>query len=49
LVAYPHTMSINLNFLRTKRRGDGGDMIVFAIIVVAALAFFGFITLNFHI
>ncbi|MDA4115154.1 MAG: hypothetical protein OK442_01200 [Thaumarchaeota archaeon] len=42
-------MSINSKFLRTKRSGDGGDMIVFAIIVVAVLAFFGFITLNFHI
>jgi hypothetical protein len=42
-------MSINLRFLRTKRRADGGDMIIFAIIVVAVLAFFGFITLNFHI
>jgi hypothetical protein len=53
---YAHTwtshslsMSISLKFLRTKRRGDGGDMIIFAVIVVAALAFFGFITLNFHI
>ena len=44
-----HDMSINLRFLRTKRRGDGGDMIVFAVIVVAVLAFFGFITLNFRI
>jgi len=42
-------MSKRLNFLRTKRRGDAGDMIVFAVIVVAALAFFGYITLNFHI
>jgi hypothetical protein len=42
-------MSINLRFLRTKRRADGGDMIIFAVIVVAVLAFFGFITLNFHI
>jgi len=42
-------MSIGLKFLRTKRRGDGGDMIIFAVIVVAVLAFFGFITLNFHI
>jgi hypothetical protein len=41
-------MSISFEFLRTKRRGDGGDMIVFAVIVVGALAFFGFITLNFH-
>lgn len=44
-----HSMSIGLKFLRTKRRGDGGDMIIFAVIVVAVLAFFGFITLNFHI
>jgi hypothetical protein len=42
-------MSIGLKFLRTKRRADGGDMIIFAVIVVAVLAFFGFITLNFHI
>lgn len=43
-----HGMSI-LKLLRTKRTADGGDMIIFAIIVVAALAFFGFITLNFHL
>ncbi len=42
-------MSISMKFLRTKRKADGGDMIIFAVIVVAALAFFGFITLNFHI
>jgi hypothetical protein len=42
-------MSIGLRFLRTKRKGDAGDMIIFAIIVVAVLAFFGFITLNFHV
>ena len=42
-------MSIIGRFLRTKRKGDVADMIVFAIIVVAVLAFFGFITLNFHI
>jgi len=42
-------MSVSLRFLRTKRKGDAGDMIVFAIIVIAVLAFFGFITLNFHI
>jgi hypothetical protein len=42
-------MSIIMKLLRTKRSGDGGDMIVFAVIVVAVLAFFGFITLNFHI
>jgi hypothetical protein len=41
-------MSIS-KYLRTKRSGDGGDMIVFAVIVVAVLAFFGFITLNFHV
>jgi hypothetical protein len=40
-------MSIIPRFLRTKRSGDGGDMIVFAVIVVAVLAFFGFITLHF--
>jgi hypothetical protein len=44
-----HGMSIIGRFLRTKRRGELGDMIIFAIIVVAVLAFFGFITLNFHI
>lgn len=43
------SMSISMKFLRTKRKADGGDMIIFAVIVVAALAFFGFITLNFHI
>jgi hypothetical protein len=42
-------MSISGRFLRTKRKGDAGDMIIFAIIVIAVLAFFGFITLNFHI
>jgi hypothetical protein len=42
-------MSIIGRFLTTKRKGDAGDMIIFAIIVVAVLAFFGFITLNFHI
>jgi hypothetical protein len=41
-------MSI-LRLLSTKRRADGGDMIIFAVIVVGVLAFFGFITLNFHI
>ena len=40
-------MSIDLGFLRTKRSADGGDMIIFAVIVVAVLAFFGFITLHF--
>jgi len=42
-------MSISLRFLRTKRRGDGLDMVVFAVIVVLVLAFFGYITLNFHV
>jgi hypothetical protein len=42
-------MSISMRFLRTKRRADGGDMIIFAVIVVAVLAFFGFISLNFRI
>jgi hypothetical protein len=42
-------MSIVGRFLKTKRKADAGDMIIFAIIVVAVLAFFGFITLNFHI
>jgi len=42
-------MSIIMRLLRTKRKADGGDLIIFAVIVVAALAFFGFITLNFHI
>lgn len=46
---HPYAMSISLKFLRTKRKADGGDMIIFAVIVVAVLAFFGFITLNFHI
>jgi hypothetical protein len=40
-------MSINMNFLRKKRSGDGADLIVFAVIVVVALAFFGFITIHF--
>ena len=40
-------MSINLRFLGTKRRADGGDMVIFAVIVVAVFAFFGFITLHF--
>jgi len=44
-----YSMSIGMRLLRTKRKADGGDMIIFAVIVVAALAFFGFITLNFHI
>ena len=44
-----HNMSISMKFLRTKRKADGGDLIIFAVIVVAVLAFFGFITLNFHI
>ena len=42
-------MSIIVKLLRKKRTADGADLIVFAVIVVAALAFFGFITLNFHI
>jgi hypothetical protein len=42
-------MSISLKFLKTKRKAGAGDMIVFAVIVVAVLAFFGFISLNFHI
>jgi len=42
-------MSISKSFLRTKRKADAADLIVFAIIVIAVLAFFGFITLNFHI
>jgi hypothetical protein len=42
-------MSTGLRFLRTRRKGDAGDLIIFAIIVIAVLAFFGFITLNFHI
>ncbi|HEV2389880.1 MAG TPA: hypothetical protein VGS04_04065 [Nitrososphaerales archaeon] len=42
-------MSTIVKFLRNKRRADGADLIVFAVIVVAALAFFGFITLNFHV
>jgi hypothetical protein len=40
-------MSISTRLLRTKRKADGLDLIVFAVIVVAALAFFGFITLHF--
>jgi hypothetical protein len=42
-------MSIIMRLLRTKRKGDGGDMIIFAVIVVAVLAFFGLISLNFHV
>jgi hypothetical protein len=43
-------MSISIKkLLRTKRSGDGGDMIIFAVIVVGVLAFFGFITLNFSL
>lgn len=48
----PASVSCNMSIMRllkTKRKADGGDMIIFAIIVVAVLAFFGFITLNFHI
>jgi len=40
-------MSIRKSFLRTKRKADVADLIVYAIIVVAILAFFGFITLHF--
>jgi len=40
-------MSISLRLLRTKRKADGADLIVFAVIAVAVLAFFGFITLHF--
>jgi hypothetical protein len=40
-------MSISLKFLRTKRKGDGLDMVVFAVIAIAVLAFFGFLTIHF--
>jgi hypothetical protein len=40
-------MSISLRFLRTERKADGLDMVVFAVIAIAVLAFFGFITLHF--
>jgi flagellar basal body-associated protein FliL len=39
-------MSI-LRLLRTKRKGDGLDLIIFAVIVVFVLAYFGYITLHF--
>lgn len=38
-------MSIRRNFLNTKRKADALDFVVFLIIVIAVLAFFGFITL----
>jgi len=31
-------MSTNLRFLRTKRRRDGGDMVIFAILSEALVA-----------
>jgi hypothetical protein len=39
-------MSISMGFLRTKRKADGLDVIVIAVIIVAVLAFFGFISLG---
>jgi hypothetical protein len=38
-------MSIDVRRLRTKRKGDALDFVVFVIIVVVVLAFFGFISL----
>jgi hypothetical protein len=40
-------MSISMRFLRTKRKADAADLIVFAVIVVVVLAFFGLITVHF--
>ena len=42
-----HNMPTVMRLLRKKRRADGADMIVLTVIVVAVLAFFGFITLHF--
>jgi hypothetical protein len=38
-------MSIDMRWLRAKRKGDALDFVVFVIIVVVVLAFFGFISL----
>jgi len=38
-------MSTGLARLRAKRKGDALDVVVFIIIVVVVLAFFGFISL----
>jgi hypothetical protein len=38
-------MSIGVGRLRGKRKGDALDVVVFIIIVVVVLAFFGFISL----
>jgi len=39
-------MSLGLRLLRTKRRGDGLDFLVYVVIVIAVLAFFGFISIH---
>jgi hypothetical protein len=38
-------MSIGIGRLRAKRKGDALDVVVFIVIVVVVLAFFGFISL----
>jgi hypothetical protein len=38
-------MSIGIGRLRAKRKGDALDVVVFIVIVVLVLAFFGFISL----
>jgi hypothetical protein len=38
-------MSIGIGHLRAKRKGDAADLLVFIIIVIVVLAFFGFIAL----
>lgn len=40
-----HDMSISRRLLGSKRKGDALDVLVFLIIVVVVLAFFGFIAL----
>jgi hypothetical protein len=38
-------MSIGIGRLRAKRKGDALDVVVFIVIVLVVLAFFGFISL----
>jgi hypothetical protein len=38
-------MSISRRLLRSKRKGDALDVLVFLVIIIVVLAFFGYITL----